>query len=294
MKAQQHILFASAPGADLRAFARRLKELEYTVVLASSVELARHAIERDPKLALVVIDANVSATEAAPLAAFVKDRHERLPVLWIGPPAAFTMKPDAVLAADASLDTLAHRAKLLLIDDLYPASMVSCFVSACNVVLNSTFECSVESDEPTLSRSAMRTGTINALMLARSENTSAYLMLGASEDTLFALGQRIGAGASDGRRKIATDIAGELINQFLGRMTATSELLADLEIGLPYVFVGDNMAFYPPSPKPSLMFKMDIGIGELVVEFWFRTDRVPDPESEAVAEELADGGFMLL
>lgn len=294
MKAGHHVLIASPAAADLSAFAGRLKKLDFAVAVATTFELAERAIERTPELALVVADARSAPAEAEALVCRIKDRNRRLPVLWLGAPRKMAGQPDASVAGLDDLDALEDRAKALVIDDLYPPTLVACFASACNAALTTTFGCSVDCTLPVLSRSAVRPGNMSAFMLVIGEDTSAHLMLSADESALFALGEQIGFDASQGRRQVAVDMASEIVNQIVGTMKANSELLSSLRLALPYVFAAEGFAFYAPTPKPSLVMQLDCGIATLTADFWFATRLRESEETRRRAEELANGGLLFL
>lgn len=288
MKTTQQVLFACPVGPGLAPLAHDLKLLEMGVTVAPSFEAAKRIAQGMPSLALVVIDAERDAAQASVLLGQIKDRDRRLPVLWVGAaPSGSAFKPDAqLLAGDASL---IERAQALLVDDLYPPSIVRSLVSACNTALTTTFECSVECAEPRLSRSAVRPGDVSSLMIVADEDTSAHFILSSTEDALFSLAERIGFDASEGRRRLAIDMASELTNQIMGRMKASAEALANLRIGLPYVLTGEQLCIYAPTPKPSLVVQIDIGTALFSVDFWFKTRMQPDLETERFMAELSAG-----
>jgi hypothetical protein len=263
-------------------------------VMANSFDVAQRAVDRAPDLALVVIDGRAPSSEANALLCTIKDRNRRLPVLWVGSAPACAPQPDALVSNAQDLDVLEDRAKWLVIDDLYPPTLVSCLVSACNTALTTTVGCAVDCGRPALSRTAVRPGNLSAFMLVVGEDTSAHLMLSADESALFALGQHIGFDANEGRRRVAIDMASEIVNQILGSMKATSELLTSLRLGLPYMFAGEPLAFYAPTPKPSLVLGIDCGIAKLTVDFWFTTRRTESAETKRRAQELENGGLLFL
>jgi CheY-specific phosphatase CheX len=288
----------AGPGDDGReAFAAVLKALDMVVSWAPSFEVARRTVERAHDLAMVVVDARSSSQDAVGLLVCVKDLHRGLPVMWIGTDPRAPVAPDAVLPASADLHALEESAKTLLRDDLYPPRLVRTFVSACNTALTAMFDCGVESAEPCLSRSALRSGNVTALMFMTGPETTAHLALSADEDTLVTLAQQIGFDPSEGKRRLAIDMASELVNQIMGRMKATSEQLAMLALGLSYVFAGETFSMYAPTGKPSLTAQLRCnlpGATTLTVDFWFKS-RVPsDAEADRYTAELTSGGLLFL
>ena len=274
-----------------------LKALDFVVSLAPTFDVAERAVQRAHDLALVVIDGTSHVDQATALLGRVKDLHRGLPVLWIGPALRHSVAPDAHLPDTATMHELEEAAKKLLFDDLYPPRVVRVFVSACNTAITGLFDCGVESAEPTLSRSAVRIGNVTAFMLMNGDLTSAHLALSSDEATLCALGYRIGFDASEGKRRLAIDMATELVNQVMGRMKATSEMLEVLQLSLPYVFTGEGISVYAPTSKPSLTLQLtcnELGGGVLNLDFWYKTRIVADPEAERRAAELADGGLLFL
>lgn len=277
--------------------ATTLKSLDFIVSRATSFDVAHHAVEHAHDLALVVIDGTESHDQAVALARRVKDLHRRLPVMWIGANPSLSPALDACMAASAEASELEERAKALLIDDLYPPSLVRGFVSACNIAVTTTFDCGVECAEPTLSRSSVLPGNVTAFMLMNSDATSAHLAISSDEATLCALGYRIGFDVSEGKRALSVEMASELANQIMGRMKATSELLEVLQLSLPYVFTGDNVSVFAPTNKPSLTLELscnELSGGVLNVGFWFRTKLQTNAETERMTSELADGGLLFL
>lgn len=293
MNTSHQILLVCPRAPALASLTEQLKRLDMVVTTATSCETARKLAERVPGLSLVVIDASGSPEQASALLTQIKDRNRRLPVLWIGPDPVSPFKPDERHNAAASCDMLMEAAQLLMLDDLYPPLLVRAFVSACNTALTSTFDCAVECAEPRLSRSVVRPGDITAFMLVNSIETTAHCMLSAEEDALFALGQRIGFEPTAGKRQLAVDMAGELVNQIFGRMKATSEPLSGIRLALPYVLSGDRLCVYAPSPKPSLAVQIDINSAILTADFWFRARVQPNRAAEQAIAELvgADGLF---
>jgi CheY-specific phosphatase CheX len=290
VKTTQQVLFARPVGPGLAQLAHGLKQLEMGVTVAPTFEAARRIAQGMPSLALVVIDAEREPDAAKALLLQIKDRDLRLPVLWVGAaPSGSAITPDVCLPADSPSEHLTERAQALLADDLYPPALVRSLVSACNTALVTTFECSVECAEPRLSRSAVRPGDVSSLMFVADENTSAHFILSSSEAALFSLAERIGFDASEGRRRLAIDMASELTNQIMGRMKASTEALANVRLGLPYVLTGEQLCIYAPTPKPSLVVQIDIGTALLTVDFWFKTRVQPDRETERFMAELSAG-----
>lgn len=297
MKARQHVLIAGPIGDSHAELATTLKSLDLVVSHAATFEVADRAVQRAHDLALVVVDATSLPEQAAALLGRVKDLHRGLPVLWIGPDPRLSSGPDARLPATAAVSELEESAKALLLDDLYAPRLVRSFVSACNTALTTMFDCGVDSAEPTLNRTALRPGNVTAFMLMNSEQTSAHLALSSDEGTLCALGYRIGFDAGEGKRRLSIDMASELVNQIMGRMKATSELLEVLQLSLPYVFTGEGFSVYAPTSKPSLTLQLtcnELNAGAISIDFWYKTRIAPDPEAERRAAELADGGLLFL
>ena len=298
MKASQHVLIAGPLGDAHEGLPAALKALDLVVSRAPTFDVADLAVQRAHDLALVVVDGTTLAAQAAALLRRVKDLQRSVPVLWIGADPRSSTPPDARLPATAAVHELEEKAKALLLDDLYPPRLVRAFVSACNIALTTLFDCGVESADPTLSRAAVRIGNVTAFMLMNSELTSAHLALSSDEATLCALGYRIGFDASEGKRRLAIDMASELVNQIMGRMKATSELLEVLQLSLPYVFTGEGISVYAPTSKPSLTLRLTCNEensgGPINLDFWYKTRIAPDPEAERRAAELADGGLLFL
>lgn len=293
MNTSHQILLVCPRSAALGMLTQQLQHLDMVVTTATSYETARKIAERVPGLSLVIVDAELAHAQASTLLTQIKDKNRRLPVLWLGAPPASPLAADHRCNASASSDELMEAAQLLMMDDLYPPLLVRAFVSACNTALTTTFDCAVECAEPRLSRSVVRPGDITAFMLVSNHDTTAHCMLSAEEDALFALGQRIGFEASLGKRQLAVDMAGELVNQIFGRMKATSELLSTIRIALPYVLSGEQLCIYAPSPKPSLAVQIDINSAILTADFWFRTRMQPNIEAQKAIADLvgSDGLF---
>ncbi|HKP60427.1 MAG TPA: chemotaxis protein CheX [Polyangiales bacterium] len=320
MQASQHVLIAG-PGEDGRgAIAAVLKTLDMVVSWAPSFEVARRSVERARDLAMVVVDARTSPEDAVGLLVCVKDLHRGLPVMWIGTDPRAPVQPDALLPAAADPHAIEESARTLLRDDLYPPRLVRTFVSACNTALTAMFDCGVESAEPSLSRSALRSGNVTALMFMPGNETTAHLALSADEGTLVALAQQIGFDPAEGKRRLAIDMASELVNQIMGRMKSTSEQLEMLMLGLSYVFTGESFSMYAPTGKPSLSVELTCNLPgrlapdgrdpsddyrspalrggspatTLTVDFWFKTRVASNPEADRYTAELTSGGLLFL
>jgi CheY-like chemotaxis protein len=286
----QQILFACPVNPRLSQLAQALKELEMAVLTAPSFGAARQVVERLPGLALVVIDAESSVSDATRLLAQIKDRNRRLPVLWLGAaPSGSQFTPESLLPSTAAIEQLRESAQALLADNLYPPTLVRALVSACNTALTTTFECPVECAEPHLSRSVVRPGNISALMFVSDDDTTAHFILSSTEWALSSLAERIGFDASEGQRQLAVDMASELINQIVGRMKANVDSLSTLRIALPYIVTGEQLCIYAPTPKPSLNVQVDLADAQLTVDFWFKTRLQPNLEAERFMAQLSAG-----
>lgn len=293
MNTSHQILLVCPRTAALCELGQELKQLDMVVTTANSYETARKIAERVPGLSLVIIDAESSHEQASRLLTQIKDRNRRLPVLWVGAAPSGALQADERCTEHARREELMEAAQLLMMDDLYPPLLVRAFVSACNTALTSTFDCAVECAEPRLSRSVVRPGDVTAFMLVSSHDLTAHCLLSAEEDALFALAQRIGFEATLGKRQLAVDMAGELVNQIFGRMKATHDLLSSVRIALPYVLTGEQLCVYTPSPKPSLAVQIDINSAILTADFWFRARTQPNLAAEAAIADLVgnDGLF---
>lgn len=269
MQARKYILVVAEKDSPLALVAVGLTSFEFRVTLARDEATARGFIENASDISLIAVDGSLVEDASAFLAA-TRDRHRDLPIMWLdaGDGTEFRGEPpDEMLALPLDAAVFSARAKELLFDDFYPKSMVHGLLSAGNAVLSLTFETGVECGEPWLKQTERLPGMVHAYIPFMSDKASGHLITSGDIHVLAALGERIGFDLEDGERQVAIDMAGEIANQVIGRMKSLSDVLGDVRMGVPVVWVGMDIAAHFSSDKPNLSVQFETEVGQVHLDF---------------------------
>lgn len=237
----KHLLFVEPEGGALGALGPRLLELGLVTLHATTVEAAERIVGSTGLLSLVAIDDAVGLEAGAELLAAIKREHADLPVVWISsrpataPLSRSEFMPDAILHHPIDVETLRTDVDRLLMEQLYPPSLVQLLAdSACEVMFAAYgVTPTVRDRHIRANRNAL--GTVNAILPFCGRHIAGRVVVGAEEDVLLAIRATTLPHAA-GSLLAAEDLAGELANLVAGRMKSHfAGFHFDFELGTPHL-----------------------------------------------------------
>lgn len=281
MKARKHVLVVAADAAPLCEAARTLEPEEFDLIRATTAVEAKLLLESNAQLSLMAVDRSL-IDDHDEFLRNARDHHKSLPVLWTRPGDAkirFAVEPpNAYLDEPFDAAMFREKTRSLIVDDSFPRQVVHGLLSAGNAVLATTCEVAVEAGEPWLKQTGALEGDVHAYISFFGPDVSGHLISSGSLATLCALGERLGFDPEEGQRQVATDMAGEIANQVLGKMKLIcGNALRDIRLGIPVIWVASNPSTVLPTDKPSLYVDMTTEDGAVHLLFGFSTLRVEDP-----------------
>ncbi len=211
-----------------------------------------------------------------------------LPGIWLSgesdEPDFGCFEPAGVLEGPPDPAQFEQLVRKTVCDGFYPASLVQSLLSACNNVMTTTFQRSLEVRDPWLKISGMVYGDVTACLPFRADNILGNVMVTGFRPHLAQLGMEIGFEAQEGERRIAQAVLAEISNVVIGRVAMDcEELLGALRMGLPMVFAGDDLDTHSPEKKPSVCVDVEDDWGKLHTEFLFQRAEITGETDKDVA-----------
>lgn len=291
---KKHILLVThATAADPTGMASELPD-DFSLLRLNSPYEALRAIREKVPISIVAFDGPSLGESGIELYKRMAQENE-LPCLWMTgedgeAPDFGPLEPTEVLERGSPLDFDAAVRKAVR-DDFYPRSLVQSLISACNQVMTTMFQRSLELNEPWLKVSGMVYGDVTASLPFRTEKVLGNLMVTGWRAHLAQLGLEIGFEPEEGERRIAQAVIAEISNVIIGRVAMDcEELLGTLRMGLPLVFAGEGLDTHSPEKKPSVCVDVEDDWGKLHTEFLFQRADI-DGETD---KEIAVAGDVLL
>ncbi len=219
-----------------------------------------------------------------------------LPTIWLtgeggDEPDFGAMEPTEIVSGAAPAESFEAAVRKVVRDGFYPASLVQSLLSACNQVMTTTFQRSLELSEPWLKVSGMVYGDVIACLPFRADKVLGNVIVSGYRSHLAQLGLEIGFEHEEGERRIAQAVLAEISNVVIGRIaTDCEELLGTLRMGLPLVFAGDALDTHSPEKKPSVCVVVEDDWGKLHTEFLFQRAEI----GRETDKEIAVAGDVLL
>lgn len=293
MKACKRVLFLTKPESALRALGQALAEFNFEVHSCPTITDALAFIQKEPTLALMVIDGAVE--DDANAVRLVRQLAGALPVVWLlgegqDEPEFGAIAPNTVLDRVPGPEQFAEKADRLVAADYYPKSLLMTLVSAANSVMAATFQASVDVGQAWLKHSSLLPGEYNAFIPFWGLNSAGHVMVSGQRDHLIRLGLELGFEEDEETRAVVKEVLGEIANQIVGRVKRDcASYLPDMRVGLPMIASGTNIAITYPSAKPCASVQVSDEHGQLHVEFSFHRADVGADQSE-----LQDAGDVVL
>lgn len=279
MRTLKFVLIVATDASPLHAVEVPMADLGYRVARATSCEAAVAAIVDAPRLSAVLIDGGLEG--ALSVLAEVTNRHGGLPVIWwqqaASRPSFTERKPSAIFTGPLDVGEVVARTDRHFCDEFFPPSVVQSFYNAANSVLATTFQVAVDLGEPWTEFSESLPGDAAALIGFGGTEVAGHVLVIGTRAHLAALAREIGLDEGDGDRRLAIDVLGELSNQIVGQVKASSaKLMGDVQLGLPYVMLGEHIDLHFGTTKPFVRMLVSVAGGDIFVDFALQKLSVTD------------------
>ncbi len=256
---------------------------------------ALRAVREKVPISVLVYDAFALGDSAAELHKRIAQEND-LPTIWLtGPdsedPDLGALEATETIGGGPSARNFEDAVRRVVRDGFYPPTLVQSLLSACNQVMTTTFQRSLELQEPWLKVSGMVYGDVTATLPFRADHVLGNVMVSGYRPHLAQLGLEIGFDYVEGERRIAQAVLAEISNVIIGRVAMDCrELLGTLRMGLPMVFAGDGLDTHSPEKKPCVCVDVEDDWGKLHTEFLFQRAEIKGETDK----EIAVAGDVLL
>jgi CheY-specific phosphatase CheX len=124
---------------------------------------------------------------------------------------------------------------------------------------------------------------------------SGHMVLNAPVARLRSMYRRVLARKSTPTLDDLGDLAGEVLNQVLGRLKShCAKYGVAFDLGLPVVATGEKVIVRVPRAAPAVVFDMGVPGGHLFLEFSLTSIDLGEPRAVASASELSSGDISFL
>lgn len=291
---KKHILLVTSSGADDPTGLLDNSPEDFEFLRLNSPNEALRAVREKVPISVIAFDGQALGESGPELFRRLGQEND-LPGIWLtgegDEPDFGCFEPAGVLDGGPNPERFEDVVRKTVRDGFYPPSLVQSLLSACNNVMTTTFQRSLELREPWLKVSGMIYGDVTASLPFRANNILGNVMVTGFRPHLAQLGMEIGFEASEGERRIAQAVLAEISNVVIGRVAMDcEELLGTLRMGLPLVFAGDNLDTHSPEKKPAVCVEVEDDWGKLHTEFLFQRAEI----SEDTDKDVAVAGDVLL
>ncbi len=247
---------------------------DFKFLRLNSPNQALRAIREKVPISVVAFD-GMALGESGPELFKRLAQENDLPLLWLSgegdEPDFGSLEPAGVFSGPPDREGFEQSVRKTVRDGFYPPSLVQSLLSACNNVMTTTFQRSLETRPAWLKVSGMVYGDVSACLPFRADKVLGNVIVTGFRSHLAQLGMEIGFEAEEGERRIAQAVLAEISNVIIGRLAMDcEELLGTLRMGLPLVFAGDGLDTHSPEKKPSVCVDVEDDWGKLHTEFLFQ------------------------
>lgn len=275
MSVRKMAIFVDRPGGRLEALSHRLASLGFGYSIARHHAAALSIVERSPRLSLVAVDERLEPGKGARLLAAIRRTHPELPVLWLVPHDGsyepFTDWVPSAIVDDAIDDVGLERKVLgLLREHLYPEHLVDALRDSAVVVLQDGFGSTLVARDPFLRANRARLADTSAIVSFVGPEVAGHLLVSASAAHFESIRRRALAGTTMASPTQIGDLAGEIANQILGKVsTFLRRYVPGFERGLPILLEGNDVLLRHTLGRPALVVPVEEREGILYVELCF-------------------------
>jgi CheY-specific phosphatase CheX len=268
----------------------------FRVAVGQRFDQILDVIAASPWLSLLVLDTSgLKRGDTASLAE-VQDKHPELPILCIAPPGA----PAAPVAGIPTVpltdaEDIMARAEQMLSRRFYPDFVLDGLRACAADTLREGFKTDAKLLSVSLKLTRSVVGKMVPFISFCGPGVSGHMVLNAPVARLRSMYRRVLARKSAPTLDDLGDLAGEILNQVLGRLKShCARYGVAFDLGLPVVATGERVIVRVPRAAPAVVFDLGVPGGHLFLEFSLTSIELGEPRAVAATPELSSGEISFL
>jgi hypothetical protein len=294
--ARKYALVMRPKDKSLNWLVHILRANSFRVAVGQQLDGVLDVISASPWLSLLVLDTSGLKKGDTARLAEIQEKHPELPILCIAPPGA----PAAPVAGIATVpltdaSDIIARAEQMLSRRFYPDFVLDGLRACAAETLCEGFK----TDAKLLSVSLKLTRSVFGKMVPFisfcGPGVSGHMVLNAPVARLRSMYRRVLVRKSNPSVDDLGDLAGEILNQVLGRLKShCARYGVAFDLGLPVVATGDRVVVRVPRAAPAVVFDLGVPGGHLLLEFSLTTMDLSEPRIIAATPEMSSGDISFL
>jgi CheY-specific phosphatase CheX len=268
----------------------------FRVAVGQRFDQILDVIAATPWLSLLVLD--TSGLKKADTASLieVQDRHPELPILCIAPagaPSAPVAGIPTVPLTDA--EDIMAKAEQMLSRRFYPDFVLDGMRACAAETLREGFKTDAKLLSVSLKLTRSVVGKMVPFISFCGPGVSGHMVLNAPVARLRSMYRRVLARKSAPTTDDLGDLAGELLNQVLGRLKShCARYGVAFDLGLPVVATGERVIIRVPRAAPAVVFDLGVPGGHILLEFSLTSIDLSEPRVAPATPELPSGEISFL
>jgi CheY-specific phosphatase CheX len=268
----------------------------FRVAVCERFEEIPDVIAKSPWLSLLVLDTSGLRKGDGARLAEVQEKHPELPVLCVAPeggPSAPVAGIPTVSLKDA--ENIMARTEEMLSRRFYPDFVLDGMRTCAAETLREGFK----TDAKLLSVSLKLTRSVLGKMIPFisfcGPGVSGHMVLNAPVARLRSMYKRVLVRRTAPSVDDLGDLAGEILNQVLGRLKShCARYGVAFDLGLPVVATGERVVVRVPRAAPAVVFDLGVPGGHIFLEFSLTSMDLADARLSPAEAELTSGEISFL
>lgn len=294
--ARKYALVMRPKDKNLSWLVKILRANGFRVAVGQRFEEILDVIAATPWLSLLVLDTSALKKADAASLAEVQEKHPELPILCIAPAGA----PSAPVAGIPTVpltnaDDIMARAEQLLSRRFYPDFVLDGMRACAAETLREGFKTDAKLLSVSLKLTRSVVGKMVPFISFCGPGVSGHMVLNAPVARLRSMYRRVLSRKTAPTTDDLGDLAGEILNQVLGRLKShCGRYGVAFDLGLPVVASGERVIVRVPRAAPAVVFDLGVPGGHLFLEFSLTSIDLGEPRVAAATPELPSGEISFL
>ena len=294
--ARKYALVMRPKDKNLSWLVHILRANGFRVAVGQRFEEILDVIAATPWLSLLVLDTSgLKKSDTASLAE-VQEKHPELPILCIAPagaPSAPVAGIPTVPLTDA--DDIMAKAEQMLSRRFYPDFVLDGMRACAAETLREGFKTDAKLLSVSLKLTRSVVGKMVPFISFCGPGVSGHMVLNAPVARLRSMYRRVLARKAAPTTDDLGDLAGEILNQVLGRLKShCARYGVAFDLGLPVVASGERVIVRVPRAAPAVVFDLGVPGGHLFLEFSLTSIDLSESRTTPASPELPSGEISFL
>jgi CheY-specific phosphatase CheX len=294
--ARKYALVMRPKDKNLSWLVHILRANGFRVAVGQRFEEILDVIAATPWLSLLVLDTSALKKADAASLAEVQEKHPELPILCIAPAGA----PSAPIAGIPTVpltdaDDIMAKAEQMLSRRFYPDFVLDGMRACAAETLREGFKTDAKLLSVSLKLTRSVVGKMVPFISFCGPGVSGHMVLNAPVARLRSMYRRVLARKAAPTTDDLGDLAGEILNQVLGRLKShCARYGVAFDLGLPVVASGERVIVRVPRAAPAVVFDLGVPGGHLFLEFSLTSIDLSESHAAPATPELPSGEISFL